>query len=217
MAEAQIKKNIFTISSSPHVRCDESVSKIMWSVCLALTPAAVFGVFNFGIHALEVIITGIIAAVVTEYFVEKVRNKPITITDGSAFLTGLLLSMCLPPDIPPYMVAIGSFIAIAIAKHSMGGLGQNIFNPAHIGRAALMVSWPVAMTTWSKLSASGVDAVTTATPLGILKLQGYSKLLETFGGQGALYKAMFLGTRNGSIGETSTILLVLGGDRKSVV
>ncbi|ADK14205.1 MULTISPECIES: RnfABCDGE type electron transport complex subunit D [Clostridium] len=211
MAEAQIKKNIFTISSSPHVRCDESVSKIMWSVCLALTPAAVFGVFNFGIHALEVIITGIIAAVVTEYFVEKVRNKPITITDGSAFLTGLLLSMCLPPDIPPYMVAIGSFIAIAIAKHSMGGLGQNIFNPAHIGRAALMVSWPVAMTTWSKLSASGVDAVTTATPLGILKLQGYSKLLETFGGQGALYKAMFLGTRNGSIGETSTILLVLGG------
>ncbi|AZV56137.1 RnfABCDGE type electron transport complex subunit D [Clostridium sp. AWRP] len=211
MAEAQIKKNIFTISSSPHVRCDESVSKIMWSVCLALTPAAIFGVFNFGIHALEVIITGIIAAVVTEYFVEKVRNKPITITDGSAFLTGLLLSMCLPPDIPPYMVAIGSFIAIAIAKHSMGGLGQNIFNPAHIGRAALMVSWPVAMTTWSKLSASGVDAVTTATPLGILKLQGYSKLLETFGGQGALYKAMFLGTRNGSIGETSTILLVLGG------
>ena len=211
MAEAQIKKNIFTISSSPHVRCDESVSKIMWSVCLALTPAAIFGVFNFGIHALEVIITGIIAAVVTEYFVEKVRNKPITITDGSAFLTGLLLSMCLPPDIPPYMVAIGSFIAIAIAKHSMGGLGQNIFNPAHIGRAALMVSWPVAMTTWSKLSASGVDAVTTATPLGILKLQGYSKLVETFGGQGALYKAMFLGTRNGSIGETSTILLVLGG------
>ncbi len=211
MAEAQIKKNIFTISSSPHVHCDESVSKIMWSVCLALTPAAIFGVFNFGIHALEVIITGIIAAVVTEYFVEKVRNKPITITDGSAFLTGLLLSMCLPPDIPPYMVAIGSFIAIAIAKHSMGGLGQNIFNPAHIGRAALMVSWPVAMTTWSKLSASGVDAVTTATPLGILKLQGYSKLVETFGGQGALYKAMFLGTRNGSIGETSTILLVLGG------
>jgi electron transport complex protein RnfD len=211
MAEAQIKKNIFTISSSPHVRCDESVSKIMWSVCLALTPAAVFGVFNFGIHALEVIITGIIAAVVTEYFVEKVRNKPITITDGSAFLTGLLLSMCLPPDIPLYMVAIGSFIAIAIAKHSMGGLGQNIFNPAHIGRASLMVCWPVAMTTWSKLSASGVDAVTTATPLGILKLQGYSKLVETFGGQGALYKAMFLGTRNGSIGETSTILLVLGG------
>ncbi|MEY7999479.1 RnfABCDGE type electron transport complex subunit D [Clostridium sp. Mt-5] len=211
MAETQIKKDVLTVSASPHIRCDESISKIMWSVNLALTPAAIFGIYHFGLPALKVIVTGIVSAVVTEYFVQKVRKKPVTISDGSAFLTGFLLAMCLPPDIPAYMVAVGSFVAVAIAKHSMGGLGYNIFNPAHIGRAVLMASWPVAMTTWSKLTASGVDVVTTATPLGILKLDGYSKLVETFGGTGALYKALFLGTRNGSIGETSTILLVLGG------
>ncbi|MCI1943777.1 RnfABCDGE type electron transport complex subunit D [Clostridium luticellarii] len=210
MAEI-LKKDVFTVSASPHVRCDESISKIMWSVNLALAPAAIFGIYHFGIPALKVIVTGIVSAVVTEYLVQKIRKKPVTISDGSAFLTGLLLAMCLPPDISPYMVAFGSFVAIAIAKHSMGGLGYNIFNPAHIGRAVLMASWPVAMTTWSKLTASGVDAVTTATPLGILKMEGYSKLVETFGGTGALYKALFLGTRNGSIGETSTVLLVLGG------
>ncbi|MEY8762255.1 MULTISPECIES: RnfABCDGE type electron transport complex subunit D [Clostridium] len=211
MAETQIKKNVLTVSASPHIRCDESISKIMWSVNLALAPAGIFGIIHFGIPALNVILTGIISAVVTEYIIQKIRKKPVTISDGSAFLTGFLLAMCLPPDIPPYMVAFGSFVAIAIAKESMGGLGYNIFNPAHIGRAVLMASWPVAMTTWSKLTASGVDVVTSATPLGILKLQGYSKLVETFGGTGSLYKALFLGTRNGSIGETSTILLVLGG------
>lgn len=210
MAEAQTKKDIFTVSTSPHIRCDESISKIMWNVNLALAPAAIFAIYNFGIPALKTMVVGILAAVITEYAVQKIRKKPVTIKDGSAFLTGLLLAMCLPPGIPAYMVAIGAFIAIAIAKHSMGGLGYNIFNPAHIGRAALMLSWPVAMTTWTKLTTS-VDTVTSATPLGILKLDGYSKLVDTFGGTGALYKALFIGTRNGSIGETSTILLVLGG------
>ena len=210
MAETQIKKNVLTVSASPHIRCDESISKIMWSVNLALAPAGIFGIIHFGIPALKVILTGIISAVVTEYIIQKIRKKPVTISDGSAFLTGFLLAMCLPPDIPPYMVAFGSFVAIAIAKESMGGLGYNIFNPAHVGRAALMASWPAAMTLWSKMTTS-VDVVSSATPLGILKLQGYSKLVETFGGTGSLYKALFLGTRNGSIGETSTILLVLGG------
>lgn len=210
MSEAQIKESLFTVSSSPHIRSEESISKIMWNVNLALAPAAIFAIYNFGIPALTTMLVGIISAVATEYLVEKIRKKPITIMDGSAFLTGLLLAMCLPPGIPVYMTVIGSFIAIAIAKHSMGGLGYNIFNPAHIGRAALMVSWPIAMTTWTKVTTS-VDAITTATPLGILKLQGYSKLVETFGGTPALYKALFIGTRNGSIGETSTVLLILGG------
>jgi electron transport complex protein RnfD len=92
----------------------------------------------------------------------------------------------------------------------MGGLGFNIFNPAHIGRAALMVSWPIAMTSWTEIT-TRVDVVTGATPLSILKLQGYSQLLDTYGGHLALYRAMFLGTRNGSIGETCTLLLLLGG------
>lgn len=211
MAEVELKDKLFTVSASPHIRSEESVAKIMWTVNATLVPAAIFGVWHFGVNALVSIITGILSAVIFEYAVQKIRNKPITISDGSAVLTGLLIAMCVSPKVPFYMIIFGSFVAIVIAKHSMGGLGYNIFNPAHIGRAAMMASWPVFMTSWSNLQASGVDAVTSATPLGILKLQGYSKLIETFGGQGNLYKSLFLGTRNGCIGETSTILLVLGG------
>ncbi|MCB2296463.1 RnfABCDGE type electron transport complex subunit D [Clostridium tagluense] len=209
-SEVKLEDNLFTISTSPHIRGKESISKIMWTVNLALAPAALFAIYNFGIPALITLLVGSLSAVGLEYIVQKLRKKPITISDGSAFLTGLLLAMCLPPTIPPYMAIVGSFIAIVIAKHSMGGLGYNIFNPAHIGRAAIMVSWPVAMTTWSKLSTS-VDVVTTATPLNILKQQGYGKLIDTFGSLPQMYKAMFIGTRNGSIGETSTVLLLLGG------
>lgn len=211
MAETELtKKRIFTVSTSPHVRCDESISKIMWSVNIALAPAAIFGIYHFGLPALKIMIASILAAVITEAVIQKIRNKPITISDGSAFLTGLLLAMSVSPQMPPYMVGIGSFIAIAVAKQTMGGLGYNIFNPAHVGRAALMASWPAAMTLWSKMTTS-VDVVSSATPLGILKLEGYDKLVQTFGGTGNLYKALFIGNRNGSIGETSTILLVLGG------
>lgn len=210
MAEVKTTENLFTVSTSPHIRSEESISKIMWTVNLALTPAALFGVFHFGIHALMVILVGILSAVFFEYMVLKIRRKPITVCDGSAFLTGLLLAMCLPPSIPLYMPVIGSFVAIVIAKHSMGGLGQNIFNPAHIGRAALMCSWPVAMTTWSAMTTK-VDVVSSATPLNILKQQGYQKLVDAFGGQTNMYQALFIGDRNGCIGETSTILLILGG------
>ena len=209
-SEIKAQEKIFTVSASPHIRCEESIPKIMWNVNLALAPAAIFGVYHFGSPAFINILVSIISAVLAEYLVQKFRKVKITAFDGSAFLTGLLLAMSVSPNLPPIMMAIGSFIAIVIAKQSMGGLGFNIFNPAHIGRAALMVSWPVAMTSWTNLSTK-VDAVTSATPLAILKQQGYSKLLETFGGQSALYKAMFLGNRNGSIGETSTVLLLLGG------
>jgi len=200
----------FTVSTSPHIRCNESISKIMWNVNVALAPAAIFAIFYFGLPALINIIVGGVSAVAFEYLVQKYRKKKITAFDGSAFLTGLLLAMSVSPSFPPYMMVIGSFIAIVIAKHSMGGLGFNIFNPAHIGRAALMVSWPVAMTTWTSLTTS-VDVVSSATPLNILKQQGYGKLIETFGSNTEMYKAMFLGTRNGSAGETSTILLLIGG------
>ncbi|WP_416176536.1 RnfABCDGE type electron transport complex subunit D [Clostridium sp.] len=211
MAEVKLaQKETFTVSASPHIRCDESISKIMWSVNIALAPAAIFGVYHFGMPAFKIIVTSIIAAILSEVFVEKVRHKPISIKDGSAFLTGLLLAMSVSPKLPPYMIAVGSFIAIVIVKQSMGGLGHNVFNPAHIGRAALMASWPAAMTTWTKMTTS-VDVVSSATPLGILKMQGYSKLVETFGNTGNMYKALLIGNRNGCIGETSTILLVLGG------
>jgi electron transport complex protein RnfD len=204
------KENLLRVSASPHIRSGESISKIMWTVNLTLLPAALYGIYNFGIKAFAVITVSILSAIIAEYAAEKFMKKPITVKDGSAVLTGLLLAMCLPPDLPLYMAAIGSFVAIIIAKHSMGGLGYNIFNPAHIARAALMVSWPVAMTSWRAM-ATGVDTIASATPLNILKHQGYAHLLDTFGGAGPLYKAMLMGSRSGSIGETSTILLILGG------
>lgn len=205
---------VFTISSSPHIRDGETIDHIMWQVVLALLPAALFGIWWFGSSALINMAVGIIAAVGSEYIWQRAMHQPLTAMDGSACITGLLLAMSMSPLLPPYMVAIGSALAIIVAKQSMGGLGFNIFNPAHIGRAALMVSWPVAMTTWTKmadLSGGAVDAMTGATPLNILKMQGYDALVATFGGQGQMYTSMLLGTRNGSLGETSTILLLLGG------
>lgn len=208
-------KHLFTISASPHIRDSETIPHIMWQVNLALLPAAVFAVWWFGLTALINMMTGIVFAVGAEYSWQKAMHKPVTAFDGSACITGLLLAMSMSPILPPYMVAIGSVLAIIVAKQSMGGLGFNIFNPAHIGRAALMVSWPVAMTTWTKIqdfsSLPGVDVMTSATPLNILKQQGYDALISTFGSQSGLYWSMFIGTRNGSLGETSTVLLLLGG------
>ena len=208
--EAELRESELTVSTSPHIRCNESISKIMWNVNLALAPAAIFSIFYFGFPALINMVVGAVSAVAFEYLVQKYRKKKITAFDGSAFLTGLLLAMSVSPSLPSYMMIAGSFIAIVIAKHSMGGLGFNIFNPAHIGRAALMVSWPVAMTSWTKMTTS-IDVVSSATPLNILKQQGYGKLIETFGSNTEMYKAMLLGTRNGCIGETSTLLLIIGG------
>ena len=204
---------VFTISVSPHIRDDETISHIMWQVNAALLPAALFAVWWFGVPALVNMLVGVVFAVLGEYLWQKGMHQPVTAFDGSACITGLLLAMSMSPLLPPYMVAVGSFIAIIVAKQSMGGLGFNIFNPAHIGRAALMVSWPVPMTTWTKMQdmSGGVDAMTSATPLNILKMQGYDALVATFGSQSELYWNMLIGTRNGSLGETSTILLLLGG------
>lgn len=213
MAEVNINNKLLSVSTSPHLRSEDSISKIMWTVNMALAPAALFGAWHFGINAFIIMLVSAGSAVIFEYLVQKLRKKPVTIKDGSAFLTGLLLAMCLPPSVPLYMPVVGTFIAIVIAKHSMGGLGYNIFNPAHIGRAALMVSWPVLMTTWTALTVNvnGVDVVSSATPLNVLKQQGHDALINMFGSSTAMYTHLFLGTRNGSIGETSTVLLVLGG------
>ncbi|MDD4169085.1 MAG: RnfABCDGE type electron transport complex subunit D [Desulfotomaculaceae bacterium] len=208
--EESLKMNLLTVSTSPHITSSESIPKIMWSVNAALAPAVIFAAWHFGMPAIITMLVGVVTAVATEYIIQVIRKKEVTINDGSAVLTGLLLAMCLPPSLPWYMTAFGSFLAIAVAKHSMGGLGHNIFNPAHIARAAMMASWPVAMTTWTQMTTS-VDVVTSATPLNILKQQGYAKLIETFGDASNMYQAMFLGLRNGSIGETSAVLLILGG------
>ena len=218
------KPEKLVITSSPHVHNTESVTKIMWIVNLTLLPAAIFSVINFGLPALFTMLTCIIGSVACEAAIQYWQKKEITVSDGSAVLTGLLLAMCLPAGIPWYVPLIGSVAAIGIAKHTMGGLGHNVFNPAHIGRAFIMASYPVAMTTWrvshignnadfpgamSKIGS--FDVVTAATPLGMLKQQGYLALVDSFGGQAAMYKALLMGNRGGSLGETSAILLILGG------
>ncbi|HOK03387.1 MAG TPA: RnfABCDGE type electron transport complex subunit D [Spirochaetota bacterium] len=223
VANNQVPEKLI-VTSSPHVHDTESVTKIMWIVNLTLLPAAIFAVINFGLPALFTMLVCIIGSVAFEALIQYWRKMEITISDGSAVLTGLLLAMCLPPTAPWYVSLVGSLAAIGIAKHTMGGLGHNVFNPAHIGRAFVMASYPVAMTTWavSRIGTKGdfsgaianitkLDAVTTATPLGMLKLQGYDALVASFGSKPEMYKALFLGTRAGSLGETSALLLILGG------
>ncbi|MCH4178296.1 MAG: RnfABCDGE type electron transport complex subunit D [Megasphaera sp.] len=201
-----------TVSSSPHVRCNETIPKIMWNVVAALVPAAAFGVYYFGVNALVNIIVAIVSAVVFEFLWEKMMHKKVTIKDGSAVITGLLLAMCCPPSLPWWMSIVGSFLAIVVCKQSMGGLGYNLFNPAHVGRAGLMVSWPIAMTTWTQINGTVIDGVAGATPLNVLKHGGYDSLLALFNNDyGTMIMNMFLGFRNGSMGETSTVLLILGG------
>lgn len=202
-----------TVASSPHVRCNETIPKIMWNVVAALVPAAAFGVYYFGVNALVNIIVAIVSAVIFEFLWEKAMHKRITITDGSAVITGLLLAMTCPPSLPWWMSIVGSFLAIVVCKQAMGGLGYNIFNPAHVGRAGLMVSWPVAMTTWTQLNGTVIDGVAGATPLNVFKHGGSDALFQLFGTNdwSSIYQSMFFGFRNGSLGETSTVLLILGG------
>lgn len=202
-----------TVASSPHVRCNETIPKIMWNVVAALVPAAAFGVYYFGVNALVNIIVAIVSAVIFEFLWEKAMHKRITITDGSAVITGLLLAMTCPPSLPWWMSIVGSFLAIVVCKQAMGGLGYNIFNPAHVGRAGLMVSWPVAMTTWTQVNGTVIDGVAGATPLNVFKHGGSDALFQLFGTNdwSSIYQSLFFGFHNGSLGETSTVLLILGG------
>ena len=184
------------VSVSPHIYSGESSERIMWLVSLSLLPAAVAGVIIFGLSSLWVILTAVICAILTEAIIQKLRKVDLTIFDGSAALTGLLLAVCLPPTVPLWLVAVGSFVAIAIGKQAFGGLGQNIFNPALIGRAFLLVAWPTYMTTW-RLPGQGVDALTGATPLA-----------SDFAG--FTLRDLLLGNHGGCIGEVHIIALLAG-------
>ncbi len=204
-------ENKFILSVSPHIRDEESVSRIMWTVNLALLPATIMSIYFFGYRAIYVIVLTVLSSVVSEWLYQKFTKKNVTISDGSAFLTGLLLALNLPPTVPFYIPVIGSFVAIVITKQLFGGLGFNIFNPALIGRAFLLLTWPRIMTTWIEPTGFVVDAKTTATPLGILKEEGINKLIEIFGDKSALYLQLFLGQRAGSLGETSILAILIGG------
>jgi len=188
------------VSSSPHIRSSETTQKIMRDVTIALLPAAAFGVYNFGMSALIVLVVSVLSAIACEALAQKIRKQPITIDDFSAVVTGLLLGMNLPSSVPLWIPIIGSAFAILIVKQAFGGLGHNFMNPALAARAMLVASWPVQMTTWTAVKA---DAVTTATPLGIMK-EGLSVDLPSLGD-------LLIGSVGGCIGETSALLLILGG------
>lgn len=209
---AQPEGRQFIVSISPHIRGEESISQIMWGVNLSLLPALIASFYYFGPRAILVTTLSIITSVVSEYLFQKLLKKKVTINDGSAFLTGLLLGMNLPPDLPFYIPVVGAFVAIVITKQLFGGLGYNIFNPALIGRAFLLIAWPKAMTVWKAPTAAfiGLDAKTMATPLGILKEEGIGRLIEEFGTKGDLYLNLLIGNRAGSLGETPVIFLLIG-------
>ncbi len=191
MEQAEINMKI---SSSPHIRDKETTTNIMGKVIIALCPAAIFGVYNFGIRALLIYIITIASCVIFEALFQKLIGVRITVKDLSAALTGLLLAMNLPPDVPLWIPVIGSFFAIIIVKQLFGGLGQNFMNPALGARCFLLISFTGIMTSFS------YDAVTTATPLAELK-----------SGESVDTLSMFLGTIPGTIGETCAFALIIGG------
>jgi electron transport complex protein RnfD len=192
----------FLVSPGPHLWKGLSVNKIMYYMVLVLLLPAGAAVYFFGYHALLVIVVSVAAAVLTEYVAKKLRKRAF-VMDGSAVVTGLLLALTLPPTIPLWMVAVGAIFAIAIVKEAFGGLGYNIFNPALGGRAFLTAAFSVEMTTWVLPMGFGADAVTSATPLSERFIWEADKL--------SLYQEMFMGNTAGSMGETSALLILIGG------
>lgn len=196
-------KNKLIVSAWPHIRKEEAVPQMMWRTSLALIPAGIMGVFIFGIRALWIILVSIIAAVITEGTIQKLRRKPIMLLDGSAVVTGILLAYNLPSSVPLWLPIVGSFVAIAIGKQTFGGLGRNIFNPALVGRAFLMAAWPGYMT---RFYSPWLDGVTCATPLSAIK-EGKALALSNLN---LNYWDLFLGNRGGCIGEVCILALLLG-------
>ncbi|MCI9249396.1 MAG: RnfABCDGE type electron transport complex subunit D [Dorea sp.] len=181
------------MSSSPHIRSKVTSSNIMLMVTIALLPASAFGVWNFGLPALGMLITTTLAAVLTEYIYEKLMHKKITVNDFSAVVTGLLLGLNMPPTAPLWMGALGSVFGILVVKQLFGGLGQNFMNPALGARCFLLISFTGQMTTFI------YDGVSGPTPLAMLKE-----------GRAVDSMSMLMGRIPGTIGETSVIAIIIG-------
>ncbi len=192
---------LFIVSSSPHIRSNVSTQKIMRDVLIALTPAMIAGIIYFGIRALYLTVICVITCVLTEWLYDKIMHKKTTIDDLSAVVTGVLLAFNLPASASWWIAFVGSIFAILVVKQIFGGIGHNFVNPALAARAFLMTCWGARMTGGAFIP---VDAVTSATPLGILK----EKLAENL----PSYMNLFLGTNvYGCIGEVSKIALIAGG------
>ena len=187
---------LLNVSSSPHVRSHETTHSIMLDVAIAMLPATAFGVYHFGMHALLVLIVTVAACVLSEYVYEKLMKKQSTVSDCSALVTGMILALNMPPEIPVWIPALGGIFAIIVVKQLYGGLGQNFMNPALAARCFLLISFAGKMTNFSD---SGFDGVSGATPLAMLK-----------SGQAVDVPAMFVGNIPGTIGEVSVIALLIG-------
>lgn len=192
-----------TVSVSPHlINRRLFTPQIMWLVTLSLIPAGIIGIYIFGLQSLWIIVTACISCVLIEAVIQKLRGQKVTIRDGSAVLTGILLAYNLPPEVPLWLVVVGCVMAIAIAKQAFGGLGRNIFNPAIVGRVFLLSAWPKYMTSFTK----PFDTITAATPLALIKDGKAANLAET----GINYMDLLVGNRGGCIGEVCVIALILG-------
>lgn len=210
------EKRKLTVSASPHVRSNETVTGIMLDVIIALMPALAASVYIFGKRTLAVTAVCVAVCVISEYICRRVMKRRNTVSDLSAAVTGILLAFNLPPEIPLWMAAIGSVVAIVVVKQCFGGIGNNFVNPALVGRIVLMCSFPTAMSKWAmpfarKLSA---DAITTATPLAeIGKMFSNGDVSPgAFKANGALpdIKELFLGARQGCLGEVCAAALLIG-------
>lgn len=187
---------LLNVSSSPHVRSKNNTQSIMFDVAIAMVPATLYGVWQFGLHALLVLIATVAACVLSEYIYEKLMKQKITVTDGSAVVTGMILGLNMPPQIPVWIPCLGGVFAIIVVKQLFGGLGQNWMNPALAARCFLLISFAGKMTTFTEPFS---DAVASATPMATLKA-----------GEAVDVTAMFIGRIPGTIGEVSVIALLIG-------
>lgn len=210
--------NLLTVSGSPHVHAHQNVKSIMYGVVIAMIPAIFVSVYFFGIDAARVLLISVLACLFFEWIIQKYLIKgPVTINDGSALVTGVLLAFNVPSNLPAWILIVGALVSIGIGKMSFGGLGKNPFNPALVGRVFLLISFPVQMTSWpvpKALFAEGVtDAITGPTTLGVLKegLDAGKSVQEIMASPNFPgYVNDLMGAQGGSLGEISALALLLG-------
>lgn len=206
---------LLTVSPSPHVSSEQTTSKLMYGVVISLVPAFAVTLYVFGIGALIVTAVSIVSCVLAEALIQRfILKSEVTIRDGSAIVTGLLLAFNVPANLPWWMVVLGALFAIGIAKMTYGGLGNNLFNPALAGRVFLLISFPVQMTSWPLPITSRLqylDASTGATPLGIVKeAVRNGEMVPDIMQQVPDHMQLFMGQMGGSLGEVSALALLLG-------
>lgn len=204
------------VSSAPHIHGKENTRNLMRDVIIALIPAVLVSIYYFGFAAIKLVLVGVISCMLVEFLIQKFLLKgKCTICDCSAALTGVLLALNLPPNSPWWLMVIGAIVAIGVAKMTFGGLGQNLFNPALVGRVFLLVSFPVLMTDWTAPASffgATIDAASGATPLALVKeaVAAGTPISEIFANNPSLSYSQLLFARVGSAGEVSAIALLLG-------